>query len=78
MLTRHSQNHNIILVRSYNKTMNGLVINKNCTFIRKEKKLHFHLDRKKIIVLRGKNPDPPGYEMGWPLLYGQVVDGLFI
>ena len=28
MLTRHSQNHNIILVRSYNKTMDGLVTKK--------------------------------------------------
>ena len=60
MLTRHSQNHNIILVRSYNKTMDGLVIKKKLYFhSERKKKLYFHWDRKKKIVLWGKNPDPP-------------------
>ena len=48
MLTRHSQNHNIILVRSYNKTMDGLVIKKKLYFhSERKKKLYFHWDRKK-------------------------------
>ena len=46
--------------------MDGLVIKKNCTFILKEKKIVLSFGQKKKIVLRGKNPDPPGYEMGGP------------
>ena len=44
---------------AYNKTMDGLVIKKNCTFILKEKKNCTFIRTEKKIVLRGKNPDPP-------------------
>ena len=57
MLTRRSQNHNIILVRSYNKTMDGLVIKKIVLSFWKKKKIVLSFEKK--IVLRGKNPDPP-------------------
>ena len=43
MLTRHSQKHNI--VRSYNKTMDGLVI---------QKKLYFHPEGKKNVLSFGQ------------------------
>ena len=71
MLTRHSQNHNIILVRSYNKTMDGLVIKKKLYFHSERKKNCTFIGTEKKIVLRGKNPDPPppGYEMGGPLVF---------
>ena len=60
MLTRRSQNHNIILVRSYNKTMDGLVIKKKIVLsFWKKKKIVLSFGQKKKIVLRGKNPDPP-------------------
>ena len=64
MLTRHSQNHNIILVRSYNKTMDGLVIKK--IVLSFGKKIVLSFGQRKNIVLWGKNADPPGYEMGGP------------
>ena len=63
------KDHNIILVRSYNKTMDGLVIKKKLYFhSERKKKLYFHSDRKKKIVLRGKNPDPP-LVMKWEAPY---------
>ena len=48
MLTRHSQNHNIILVRSYNKTMDGLVNKKKIVLsFSKKKKIVLSLGQKK-------------------------------
>ena len=48
------------LVRSYNKTMDGLVIKKKFVLsFWKKKKIVLSLGQKKKIVLRGKNPDPP-------------------
>ena len=83
MLTRRSQNHNIILVRSYNKTMDGLVIKKKLYFhSERKKKLYFHSDRKKKLYsgVKTRTP-PPGYEMGGPLCdikHGEFLDGPLI
>ena len=75
MLTRHSQNHNIILVQSYNKTMDGLVIKKKLYFhSERKKKLYFHWDRKKKLYSGVKTRTPPGYEMGGPLLQGEWIN----
>ena len=67
------QNHNIILVRSYNRPMDGLVIQKqlhlhsewkqNCTFIPRKKKLY-----------SGVNPS---HEMGGPP-YGNWYNLVFV
>ena len=49
--------------------MDGLVIQKNCTFIRKEKKIVLSFGQKKKKLYSGvKTRTPPGYEMGGPLL----------
>ena len=56
-------------IMAYNKTMDRLVIKKNCTFILKEKKIVLSFGQKKKIVLRGKNPDPP-LVMKWEAPYG--------
>ena len=68
MLTRRSQNHNIILVRSYNKTMDGLAIKKKLYFhSERKKKLYFHSDRKKKLYSGVKTRTPPWLWNGRPL-----------
>ena len=76
MLTRHSQNHNIILVRSYNKTMDGLVIKKKLYFhSERKKKLYFHWDRKKKLYSGVKTRTPPWLWNGRPLIRFCPVGG---
>ena len=61
------KDHNIILVRSYNKTMDGLVIKKKLYFHSEKKKLYFHSDRKKKLYSGVKTRTPPWLWNGRPL-----------
>ena len=59
------KDHNIILVRSYNKTMDGLVIKKKLYFLKEKKNCTFIRTEKKKLYSGVKTRTPPPLVMKW-------------